>query len=340
MMSSFSSIEEFLNDDTFRSWVLEGKKTEKWEKILSQPGENRDILLQAREILLALDREGQDWPSKRQDNLLRQIQKRTAALPKSSKGKILVRKYLVLLIPIVCLVGMAWWYGIDDFFKTSSTVYVEQAHWVSKSNPKGQKSKIHLPDGSTVFLNAESNIRFRQDFGKLGRELYMQGEAFFEVAENEAFPFQVFCESLSITALGTSFNINSFQEGVTKVQLATGKVIVENETYEEVPLELAPGEEVVFTSNTGMEKRAFDFASSLAWKNGTLFFQNTDLETFTKELERWYGVEITVMNPPKTRQRINGEFTDDYLSKVLEAIGYAYGFSYEINQKQVVITFN
>jgi transmembrane sensor len=341
MMSTYYTIDDFLNDATFRAWVLGRVKVNKWEKMQMQPGEQREKLLQAKEILLVLDREGQDWSVNRQEKIFHQIRSKTGLSRKAKSPSNHFYRVLLFALGTLFLFGSIWWFDLATIFYPSPPIsYVEEAIWVSKSNPIGQKSKIHLPDGSTVFLNAGSALRFRQDFGKSGREIYLQGEAFFEVAEDESLPFQVYCESLSITALGTSFNINSFQKGFTKVQLATGKVVVENETEDEAPVELSPGEEVIHAHGKGMQKRAFDSSKAFVWKNGTLLFRNTDLETFISDLERWYGVEINVVNPPKNQLRINGEFTEDYLSKVLEAIGYAYGFSYSIDQKQVVITFN
>ncbi len=340
-MSTYTNIDDFLNDATFRAWVLDNVKVSKWDKLLLQPGEERDKLLQAKEILLALDREGQDWSYIRQDKLFQHIRSKTGLSRKTRQTSNRSSRFLLLALIILCFFGAAWWFDWGSLFPSSPPIsYIEEAIWVAKANPKGQKSKIHLPDGSTVFLNAESSLRFRQDFGKSGREIYLEGEAFFEVAEGESLPFQVYCESLSITALGTSFNINSFQDGITKVQLATGVVMVENEKEDEAPLELTPGEEVIHAHGKGMQKRSFDLSKGFVWKNGTLLFKNSNLEQFKTELERWYGVEINVVNRPRNQLQINGEFTEDYLSKVLEATGYAYGFSHNINQKQVVITFD
>ncbi|WP_114750362.1 FecR family protein [Pleomorphovibrio marinus] len=339
-MSSYHSIEDLLNDPSFRAWVLEQAKVERWDKILDQQGDQREKLLQAKEILLALNNEGQDWSSRKQEKLFEKIQFRTKQR-QTGKPKGKVKLGLFFLLAIALFAGTIWWSHFAGLISPKSTItYVEEAIWVAKANPKGQKSRIHLPDGSTAFLNAESSIRFRQNFGKSGREIYLQGEAFFEVAEDKEIPFEVYCDALSITALGTSFNINSFREGITLVQLATGKVMVENNKDQEAPLELNPGEEVVHIYGNGMEKRSFDIQNAFLWKSGTLLFENTDLDTFVEDLERWYGVEIKIVNPPRDQLQITGKFTEDYLSKVLEAIGYAYGFSYRINQKQVVLTFD
>lgn len=339
-MSSYHSIEDLLKDPSFRAWVFGQAKGGHWDKILDRQGDQRDKLLQAKEILLALNNEGYDWSSRKQEKVFEKIQSRTKHL-KPAKPMRILNLSLYFLLAISLFTGTIWWSNLSGLlFPETTASYVEEAIWVSKANPKGQKSNIHLPDGSTAILNAESSIRFRQNFGKSGREIYLEGEAFFEVAEDIEFPFEVFCEALSITALGTSFNINSFQEGITLVQLASGKVKVENKMGQEAPLELNPGEEVVHVYGNRMEKRSFDLNSAFLWKNGTLHFENTDIETFVEEVERWYGVEIKIVNPPRNQLQITGKFSEDYLSKVLDIIGYAYGFSYKINQKQVVLTFD
>lgn len=129
----------------------------------------------------------------------------------------------------------------------------EGAKWITKSNPKGQKSKIHLPDGSTVILNAESQIRFKNDFGKADRDIF-KWRIVFEVAQDSLLPFRVFSGELVTTALGTSFNINSYDKNRVNVQLATGQVKVFKEELESESLLLQPGEEVIMEGHGPMRK--------------------------------------------------------------------------------------
>lgn len=215
----------------------------------------------------------------------------------------------------------------------------EGAKWITKSNPKGQKSKIHLPDGSTVILNAESQIRFKNDFGKADRDIFLNGESFFEVAQDSLLPFRVFSGELVTTALGTSFNINSYDKNRVNVQLATGQVKVFKEELESESLLLQPGEEVIMEGHGPMRKRNFDRQTAFLWKDGTLKFTDVSFSEFKITLERWYGVEIRFKGTPSSTIAISGEFKDKYLSNVLESLGFAYGFDFEIAQKKVTITF-
>src|SRR5690606_21518010 len=117
--------------------------------------------------------------------------------------------------------------------------------WTTKSNPIGQKSIIQLADGSKVVLNADSELKFLDNFGQGHREIYLKGEAFFEVALDSLRPFTVYSGESVTMALGTSFNINSYDNKKVQIQLATGKVKVIHEDKEKEPVYLDPGEEVI-----------------------------------------------------------------------------------------------
>jgi ferric-dicitrate binding protein FerR (iron transport regulator) len=211
--------------------------------------------------------------------------------------------------------------------------------WVTKFNPKGQKSKIHLPDGSTVIMNADSEIKFKTDFGVTNREIFMTGESFFEVAPDSLMPFRVFSEELVTTALGTSFNIDSYDPEHIRVQLATGKVEISGNRIVNEKVLLEPGEELRTMGGQTFRKGKFDPSKAFLWKLGILLFNDASLSAFQVTLERWYGVEIEVVNAPEQSPKISGEFKDTYLSNVLEAVGYAYGFEYKIDQKKVKLVF-
>ncbi|WP_194973186.1 FecR family protein [Aquiflexum lacus] len=212
---------------------------------------------------------------------------------------------------------------------------------IIKSVPKGQKSKISLPDGSIVFLNSESSIKFTDNF-EVNRTIHLYGEAFFEVAKDENHPFEVITDNLVTTALGTSFNIKAYENSSKiEVSLATGKVIIA-ESISNSQIEIKPGEGISYLPTKGeLELQTVDIKSVLNWKDGILQFEKLPLPEVIEILERWYGVEIEIIgsNPSKT-VKCTGTFKpNEYLSNVLDALGHSIEFNYKINQKKVTLDF-
>lgn len=346
-MRKYNSVEDFLEDKSFRDWVLKKDMVVNgyWERYQSTHTDQADILEQAKSILLELDSSDNAWSPERQRSAFLKIKDRIEPerkdsvlddfpvhKPKSGKW---TSSVLFIFLGALLLTYINW----DHIMGNEQEEPVQEEKWVVKSNPKGQKSRVYLPDGSTVVVNADSEIRFRADFGKEDRQIFLTGEAFFEVASDSLIPFQVHSGGLTTTALGTAFNIRSYDEEEVKVQLAEGEVLVAEE-FGEGELLLKPGEEVVRNGKSGLKVRKFDLDKAFLWKEGRLYFQKASVDEFVEILERWYGVDIEVEGSPRPGTRITGEFKEPYLTAVLESIGYAYGFEYAMNHKKVKIKFN
>lgn len=213
-------------------------------------------------------------------------------------------------------------------------------HQTVKSNTKGVKSHIKLPDGSSVWLNASSTISYNPGFSDTARLVELRGEAYFEVKKDSRRPFRVTSGRLVTTALGTSFNIHAYEEHPVRVSLSTGKVgVARNDSKEHVVLE--PGQQATGGA-LGLSVGTFDNRVVLSWKEGTIYFDNTGFDEVVRVLERWYDVDISVENlSDKDRKvlKITGTYTDQPLENVLKAIGHSMKFKFTINRKQVTIKF-
>lgn len=210
----------------------------------------------------------------------------------------------------------------------------------TKSNPAGQKTRINLPDGSICWLNSESEIQYQENFSDSARDIYLKGEAYFEVAKNEQKPFRVHTASMTVRAIGTVFNINSFPGGsVETVTLAEGRIAVEfeNASYPEV----MPGEAVEFNTQTKQSvKLQVDVDRHTCWKDGELVFDEDNLSGIILKMERWYGVEITVHGEIPKDLRFKGRFKNQLLENVLVSMQYGQKFDFRIDGKNVEIMFN
>jgi len=222
-------------------------------------------------------------------------------------------------------------------------VTLEQSHalYEIKQNPPGIKSTIRLPDGSIVVLNSDSEIKYEDNFLQ-NRQVYLKGEAFFEVIENSQSPFVVRIEDLSIHALGTSFNVKAFGELPNiNICLTEGKVKVEhmNQVTEiSSSLLLDPGEKVIFAKDDKLfTKTIFDPNIDLAWKSKTIVFDSSDFQEIRSTLERWYGVQIIIDSSLTANWEFTGRFSNTTLDNILKNMVYSRGLAYELDGETVNI---
>lgn len=165
------------------------------------------------------------------------------------------------------------------------------------STPLGGQYKIILPDGTKVWLNAGSSLKYPTSFQGKQRLVTLFGEGYFEVAKDKNMPFKVKTSNQEITVLGTHFNINAYKdEPDVKTTLVEGAVKVLatdlNQTGSGVPVVLAPGEQSVLSKNNRLSVRSVNVAAETAWKSGVFSFQNTDIHVVLRQFSRWYNVEI------------------------------------------------
>jgi transmembrane sensor len=215
-----------------------------------------------------------------------------------------------------------------------------------KQNPAGQKSTIYLSDGTKVILNAQSKLVYNEQFGTEKREVSLVGEAFFEVTKDTNKPFIVKSADLVTTVLGTSFNVNAYPEkNETQVAVITGKVAVEatsiiNEANTAQKIYLLPSEMATYSaSDNTLIPSTFSPEEITSWKDGIIYFKNTDEKLVLNKLEKWYGVEIESQNKSPRKWDITAEYDNLSLENVLQSLSYAASFDFSINKKKVILTY-
>ncbi len=154
--------------------------------------------------------------------------------------------------------------------------------------PRGGFYSIVLADGSSVKLNAESQLTYPVLFSAEERVVYLKGEAYFEVSANPEKPFRVICDRREVTVTGTKFNVSAYPEECMYTTLAEGVVAVSNGTEQQV---LKPGEQAI-VSDGKIQVRPVDVVLYMAWIDGKFMFDNARLEDIVKTLSRWYNVEF------------------------------------------------
>ena len=157
--------------------------------------------------------------------------------------------------------------------------------------PRGGMSQVILPDGSHVWLNAETRLKYPLSFaGQKVRQIELEGEAYFEVAKDSAHPFRVKTAHQVVDVLGTHFNISAYAtQGYTRTTLVEGRVQLSNEHNE---VKLLPGDQATLTEEGSFAVAKIDTVYALAWKNGEFMFQNARLDNILRCVARWYDVDI------------------------------------------------
>ncbi len=206
-------------------------------------------------------------------------------------------------------------------------------------NPRGQRSRVVLPDGSEVFLAADSKLSFPEKFAEGSRELKLEGSAFFEVTKNPNRPFIIHTGTIQTKVLGTSFKIEAFKGQPVRVAVATGKVRVDDflKTGTKALAVLVPGQLLSYDQHSPVVSNT-DIAELQSWKKARLNFHSQSLQEITTELERWYDVRIQYQDPSKAKEKISVMLQVDMplqrIMKVLAATGH---FNFRITGKQVRI---
>jgi ferric-dicitrate binding protein FerR (iron transport regulator) len=160
------------------------------------------------------------------------------------------------------------------------------------STPRGGQYQVSLPDGTKVWLNAATTLKYPYAFAKNERVVELNGEAYFEVSKDHTRPFRVKTDAQTVEVLGTHFNINAYNdEAAVKTTLLEGAVKVSNAAGS---VNLHPGEQSRL--NTGTAKlivdQQIDLDKEMAWKNNIFSFDNDDLQTIMRQISRWYDVDV------------------------------------------------
>jgi len=196
--------------------------------------------------------------------------------------------------------------------------------WQELQSPAGMRSQVILPDGTRLWLNAESKIRYSIPFTREYRTVELTGEAYLEVAKNEASPFLVQSGKASVEVLGTQFNVKAYSdEDQVEVALREGSVKFAflNSNNQQQRLQLKPGDYLVFTKTdeqVQLENRELD--KYIAWHTNALVLDDTPMEEVARLLERWYGVDVTLVGQDLKKYRITTTFENESLFQVIELL--------------------
>lgn len=242
-------------------------------------------------------------------------------------------RYAAVVAVIIAVGCLSYWRGEVNVKDTFADISVEA--------PLGSKTKLYLPDGTLVWLNAGSRMTYSQGFGVDNRKVELEGEGYFEVMRNEKIPFYVKTKDLQLRVLGTKFNFRDYPEDhEVVVSLLEGKVELNNMLKSEKEAFLAPDERAILNKSNGlMTVESVAASNASQWTDGYLFFDEELLPDIAKELERSYNVKIHIANDSLNNFRFYGNFVrrEQNIQEVLDALASTEKIQYKIEERNITI---
>jgi ferric-dicitrate binding protein FerR (iron transport regulator) len=274
------------------------------------------------------------------ENVFRQIQeyqKTNSESKRFSLSRILnlyQRAAALLLIPIVGL-GILFW--ISQYNQSSGS-------FTETIAPRGQKSQIILADGTKVWLNSDTKIKYPGTFSKNQRDIYLDGEAFFEVSKNEHQPFVVHTSQLVVKVLGTKFNVKAYaDEEQIETSLFEGKVNLEwnaNSSGQTIEKEVIPGQSFLYSkSEHQLAVNRFPQDEIDGWKKNQLIFKDDTFSNLVRKVERWYDVDVIYDEKQFNDRRLTVELHEgERLERLMEIVGLTLSVNCRYEKDKIILT--
>lgn len=267
---------------------------------------------------------------------------------------------LVIVVLIVVTAGVYWFKANKS--KTVSIAKIETPNTISTKY--GSRTKVELPDGSTVWLNSGSKLTYDKQFGNSLREVHLTGEGFFDVVHNEEKPFIIHTAFFDIKDLGTQFNVKCYPDDkTTETSLVEGSVEVVVKKRPDEKWILKPDEKLVLLNeavapvstslietkkNTAakepiiaLKKLTYlpqdSFAVETAWTYNKLSFEDEAFGEVAKKMSRWYAAAFEFRNTKQEEIHMSGSFVSESLEQAMEALKYTNRFNYTIKEGKVII---
>ena len=231
-------------------------------------------------------------------------------------------------------------------FLVGGYIYVRKMEEIRLANnivtvPVGQRVNLQLPDGTSVWLNASSEIIYPAYFSGSTREIHLNGEAYFEVEHNASKPFIVHTETFDIKVLGTKFNVEAYKgmEGFTTALMA-GSVEVTDRKNKDKSVRLYPAQKVAFR-NGELCKSPIDNYDVYRWREGLICFKETRFADLMRQLEKNYGVRILINNEAVKEKVFSGKFrTTDGIDNALRLLQKEGHYTFEWDENKTTVCIN
>ena len=270
-------------------------------------------------------------------------------------------KYIAAAASLLLAGSLIWYYSRPAIAEKQAGLANEKKAPSSEIVTRnGSRTRITLPDGSTVWLNAGSKLNYDKSFGLKLREVTLTGEAFFDVVKNPDQPFIIHTHRIDVKVLGTQFNVKSYPgEKTTEAALVKGSIEVALQNEQSGKIILKPNQKIIVgeDSITGGPAKAVSAklqepivsvrqmtidekdgtAVETAWVENKLAFVEEPFAEVALKMERWYGVNISFSNPKLVKVPLTGTFANESIKEALHALSVATPFSYRFTDAKTIV---
>jgi ferric-dicitrate binding protein FerR (iron transport regulator) len=258
-------------------------------------------------------------------NAKRKVDSRTDSLKKS--WKIFLQSFqkaaAILILPVLL-------FSAYLYFEHGNEGSTEQEFFATY----GTRTTLVLPDGSKVWLNSGSKLRYERDFNRDNRTVFLTGEAFFDVTANKSKPFDVVTGPFTVRAVGTTFNVFSYENSEFETSLEEGITQVfqsGRNGHNKQIIKMKPGQRAVFDEK--QEKLILsegDVSQFSTWREGRLTFKNAPMNEVIMKLERWFNVDVELKDPDLLQYRYTAVFEHETIQQALEMLRFSSPIEYKI----------
>jgi ferric-dicitrate binding protein FerR (iron transport regulator) len=247
--------------------------------------------------------------------------------------KVYQRIAAFLLIPLIAL-GFLFWMTQGNGSR----------QMVENIVPRGQKSQIILPDGTRIWINSDTKVKYPGNFEKKQRDIYLEGEAFFDVAKETGRPFVVHTSGINVKVLGTKFNVKAYpNENQIETSLFEGKINLtadDSKSSDRILKEVNPGEAFVYSKESHkLASKSFQKEEIDGWKNNRLIFKDDTFNNLVRKVERWYDVKILYDEKLFDDRHLTVElYEGERLERLLEIVGMTLSVNYQYDKGKIILT--
>lgn len=234
-------------------------------------------------------------------------------------------RYAAAIIALA-LVGGGLFYSVNKIN--------QRLNYITYNSPSGIRSKINLTDGSTIWLQPNSQIKYPKKFSASSREIYFMGQAYFDINKNPQKPFIIHANNVDITVLGTQFYVKAnTAKDIIETGLISGKVKVGNSVFEEY---MNPNDVFLYSkkSNKIVNKGTLS-DNNFEWNNGSLVFDNCKLSTVLKDISDWYDMELDLKASLNTNVTVT--VREESIYEIMEILKIVAPFDYKIEKRNLIV---
>lgn len=263
-------------------------------------------------------------------------------------------KYTSIAAAAAIIIAVSLFFLKRDNFNDGTFLFASHSSGSSISSGSAPRKTVILADGTLITLGKESTIRLTSNFNSGKRELWLSGEAFFDVKHDRAHPFVVHTSFNDIKVLGTTFNVKAYPNATSmETSLIRGSVRVDSKKYSGYSVTLKPNEKLITYDH--LEPKVADIKSvfkvsaikneskaqkpaEIKWVRKRLDIENEPLSSIAQKLQQWYGIEIVIADEQVKHYHYSGVFENENVIKTLEALQLSYPFEFKVEQDKITIS--